>query len=101
MFESFGCPPKNISETEKKTIARRKFESGPANETIALCFKGFLKFEGLTGTGFAQPIRNAPLKNDKKGRSSEPIGSICLIGLSVYLPCCSAVLSPNFFAEKA
>lgn len=88
-------------EREKKIIASKKFESGPANETIALCFNGFLKLDGLTGTGLAQPIKNEPLKNERKGSSSEPIGSMCLIGLSVYLPCCSAVESPNCFAEKA
>lgn len=86
---------------EKNIIAIKKFESGPAKETIALSLKGFLKLFGLTGTGFAQPIRNAPLKNDRNGKSNEPIGSICLTGFKEYLPCCSAVESPNFFAENA
>lgn len=79
--------------------AREKFDSGPAAETFTLSTAGFLKFAGLTGTGFAQPIRKLEcdiIKNN--GTMMVPTMSICGIGLNVNLPKYFAVGSPHFNA---
>ena len=41
-----------------KAIAIKKFESGPAAETISSPHLWFFRLYGLYGTGFAQPKRN-------------------------------------------
>jgi hypothetical protein len=79
--------------------AREKFDSGPAAETFTLSIAGFLKFAGLTGTGFAQPIRKLEcdiIKNN--GTMIVPTMSMCGMGLKVNRPEYFAVGSPHFNA---
>lgn len=87
-----------IIKTENIT-EREKFDSGPAEETFTLSTAGFLKFTGLTGTGFAQPIRKLEFDKIKNnGTMMVPTMSICGIGLKVKRPAYFAVGSPHFNA---
>ena len=85
----------------KSKIARIKFESGPAIETLASSIKGLPKLFLLIGTGFAQPISANPEAKEAKGISTVPIKSICLRGFKVKRPICFAVSSPSLSAIKA
>jgi len=80
--------------------AKIMFESGPAIPTQSISLRGFLNAEKFTGTGLAYPKRNLPPveKNNNKGRTTVPIGSMCAKGLSVNLPEYLAVGSPNLYA---
>lgn len=87
-----------IIKTEN-IIAREKFDSGPAAETFTLSTAGFLKFAGLTGTGFAQPIRKLEFDKIKNnGTIMVPTMSMCGMGLKVKRPKYFAVGSPHFNA---
>ena len=79
----------------KIDIDIKKFENGPASATNALSLIGFLKFCGLTGTGFPQPIILVTAK------TNVPNGSRWRIGFSDSLPCDFAVLSPKRYAIPA
>lgn len=87
------------------TEAKAKLERTPAADTISSPVRKLLKFNGFTGTGLAQAIRNpggVPVKKEgnsrRAGKRIEPIGSMCGIGFKVSLPAFWAVLSPNFRA---
>ncbi len=98
------CSPKILAEIINKTNnkpERIKFESGPANETIASSFKGLLKFFLSTGTGLAQPINANPDAKAASGIITLPTRSICLKGFNVSLPNFFAVSSPYLFAKNA
>ena len=82
-------------------IANRKFDKGPANETIASSLKGLLNWDLFTGTGLAHPINIKPEENASIGITILPIRSICFKGFNVSLPILKAVLSPNLNAEYA
>lgn len=88
---------KNLEKREKKNPIR-KLLRGPAKETFRIPFRGFLKKKGLTGTGFAQPIKG-PLPRvaikRKNGTKTVPIGSMWAKGLRVNLPSIFAVGSPS------
>ncbi len=64
---------------------------GPLSDIRMMSDLGFLKYRGLTGTGFAQPKL-------KRKRHTAPSGSMCLSGLRVSRPMALAVGSPR---EKA
>ena len=48
-----------------------------------------------TGTGLAQPKTGAPVSASTTGTTTEPNGSMCLIGLRVSRPARLAVSSPH------
>ena len=66
----------------------------PAMETHLIPVMYFLKFNGLTGTGFAQPIPK--IMNHKN-----PDRLRCLKGLRVSLPVAFGVISPILYATNA
>ena len=74
------------------TNASRKFDDGPASDTIASSRSGFLKFEVLIGTGLLHPILNSTI-------AITPTGSIWARGFKVNLPKYLGVLSPSFVAQ--
>lgn len=96
-----------IRKTSAQKIANPKLAKIPADDTKSSPFLIFLKFKGLTGTGFAQasigpggvPVSIAGIKI-KAGRRIVPIGSICGSGFRVNLPALWAVVSPNFKATS-
>lgn len=69
----------------------RKFVKIPEIETNLMPFLYFLKFKGLIGTGFAQPMPN-------KTNIRNPPRLKCLNGLSVSLPISFGVGSPILYA---
>lgn len=81
-----------------KTKASKKLLKGPAKPTNPYCFLGFLRLNGLTGTGLAIPKTGAPERNKINGNKIEYIGSICRSGFRVNLPASLAVVSPNLSA---
>ena len=96
--------PKIFTEIIKKTNNKTesiKFDSGPAKETTASSFKGWLKFLLSIGTGLAQPINANPEAKAASGIITLPIRSICLKGFNVNLPNFFAVSSPRLFAKNA
>jgi hypothetical protein len=98
------CSPTIFTEIRNKpnnNTEKIKFESGPANETIASSIKGFLKFFLSTGTGLAHPINANPDAKAANGIITLPIRSICLKGFIVNLPKFFAVSSPSLFAKNA
>ena len=78
---------------DPKIVARRRFERGPAKETIAVPSSLFSKLYSFIGTGLLHP-------NLKSIMESAPIGSMCLRGLSVSLPYAFAVGSPSLKAAN-
>ena len=99
-----SCKPNKFIEiinNINSNIAKIKFDSGPANETIASSFKGLLKLFLFTGTGFAQPISAHPDAKAAIGIIILPTMSRCLIGFRVNLPDFLAVSSPYRFAKYA
>ena len=85
--------------TSPKKIAIARFAKIPADATHNVPIFLSLKFSGLYGTGFAQPIKNGALVKTKiRGKITEPKGSKCFKGFSVSRPAYSAVLSPKYKA---
>lgn len=75
-----------IERNNAKTIARIKFERGPANETTKSSFKGSEKLFLLTGTGLAQQMSKNPDANEASGITTEPTISRCFRGFKVNRP---------------
>ena len=71
----------------------KKFVKIPEMETNLIPFLYLLKFNGLIGTGFAQPIPN-------KTNIRKPLKLKCLNGLRVNLPINLGVGSPILYAVK-
>ena len=76
------------------TMARSRFITTPASDTISSSRLLFLKLRGSISTGMPQP-------NPTKRRAMKPIGSMCAKGFSVTLPCSLGVGSPSLSATKA
>ena len=82
-----------------KTIAKPKFDKGPAKETFISPYFLSLKLYGFTGTGFAQPNKiGLPETNKSIGKIIDPKKSKCFKGFRVNLPAYFAVGSPNELA---
>ena len=90
-------------ESERKALknnARIKLLNGPMRPTHIIPFLGFVKFEGLMGTGFAYPkVKGYPawvvISKSVMGTIIVPKGSICAKGLNVNLRDILGVGSPN------
>src|SRR6185369_17183954 len=80
------------------TTARIAFERGPAAEIRRFARRGFGTPFSETGTGRAHPKTGSPENARTSGKMTLPIGSRCLMGLSVMRPRSRAVLSPHFIA---
>ena len=74
---------------------------GPAAAMSIMSFIGFLRLNGLTGTGFAHPKKAPPKKVPSSGSNIVPMASICTAGLSDMRPKFFAVGSPSISADFA
>ena len=72
-----------------------KFVVGPASDTNSMSRRPLRSRAGFTGTGLAQPMTGTWVSAPSTGRTIEPNGSTCGIGLSVSRPARLAVSSPN------
>ena len=80
-------------KTRAPASAMRKFDAGPASATNTSPLRRSRRFAGLTGVGFAHPMRNPPMTTDTMVMRP-PAGSKWTIGLSVRRPNSLAVASP-------
>lgn len=99
------APGKIRCATRAAIAARIKFVPGPASEMIAISFRGSLRLNGSTGTGFAPPkTRGNPVGivaiKVISGKRIVITGSMCGIGFSVNLPSSLAVGSPSLSATR-
>jgi hypothetical protein len=62
-----GIKRVKIRNNMKNKIERRKFESGPANDTIASSLNVFLNLDLSIGTGLAHPISAIPEVSEARG----------------------------------
>ena len=84
-----------------KIIATEKLLAGPDKAINPPSFLGFFKLFGLNGTGLAHPKSTGlPMAYKSNGNSTDPNGSMCLIGFKVNLPASLAVESPNLLATN-
>ena len=72
--------------TTAATTASAKFVPGPASDTNSMSRRPLRSRAGFTGTGLAQPITGTCVSAPSTGRTIEPNGSTCGIGLSVSRP---------------
>ena len=90
------------NSTRRNRDASTRFDSGPAAEIQSPIRFGLFRFNGLTGTGLAQPSTGRfGAIMPRRGKTTVPIGSMCASGLRETRPSILAVGSPKRFEVQA